>query len=234
MSVNPQRALRGCVLVAWAAFFGWLWLTGERTRYLGPRTYWVVTFGALALGLAALAHVATLRRGRRAVPSFGEVAGALTLLAPILAVAVVPSAELGALAASRKATSNAVAPGTIPPGAPREGAPSFIDIHYAGQSEAYARTVGVTEGRRVSLVGFVAEDSEAPEGTFALTRFYVSCCAADAIPYSVAVDPGMSALTPPDDAWVRVEGELERRDAQYVLTALRLERVPLPEDPYLY
>lgn len=222
-------------MMAWAVFFGWLWLSGERARYLGPRTYWVVTFGALALGLSALVHLLTLRQGSRERPSLGEVVGAIALVAPLFAIAVVPDPDLGALAASRKGTANAL---TSSEGAPSQagatGEPSFIDIHYAGQSEGYARTVGVSEGRDVSLLGFVAEDADAPAGTFELTRFYVSCCAADAIPYSVAVDPGSSPEALEEDAWVEVDGALERRGARYVLVARTLERVSPPDDPYLY
>ena len=40
---DRRRLARGLVLACWAGFFAWLHLSGEKTRYLGPRTYWVVT-----------------------------------------------------------------------------------------------------------------------------------------------------------------------------------------------
>ena len=43
-------AARTLVLAAWAALFAVLWAADEGQRYLGPRTQWVIPFGALALG----------------------------------------------------------------------------------------------------------------------------------------------------------------------------------------
>jgi putative membrane protein len=237
--VDGRRALRGGVLAAWAAFFTWLWVTGEIARYLGPRTYWVVPFGALLLGAAALMHVVALRVvDRRPRPSTMDVVGAVMLIVPLIAVGIVPSAKLGSLAASRKSTAASFAdvgsPAVTGPIEPIEN-PTFRDIAYAEQSERYAITIGLEPGRRVELLGFVDDEPDGPEGTFQLTRFYVSCCAADAIPYSTAIDPpGSGPAEFPDDVWVRAAGKLERRGDRLVVVADQLERVPEPEKPYLY
>lgn len=55
------------------------------------------------------------------------------------------------------------------------------------------------EDRVIRLEGLVVNDPELPDG-FRLTRFMVSCCAADGIPLQVGVrDVGQSF---PDDTWV--------------------------------
>lgn len=234
--LDARRALRGLVLTAWSSFFAWLWFSGEMSRYLGPRTYWVVPFGAVMLGVAAVMHVLTLRTPRRSArPSALEVLGAAVLVVPLLAVATVPSADLGALAASRKTTGGTLIAEGLAGGAEPIENPGFKEIAYAEESQEYADAIGLTEGMEVNLTGFVDDSDEAPEGTLILTRFYVSCCAADAIPFSVAVDPnGQSSAEAEPDSWMEAEGALERRGDRFVLVATSLEAVSEPKSPYLY
>ncbi|MGH2700230.1 MAG: TIGR03943 family putative permease subunit [Actinomycetota bacterium] len=232
--MSTSRLARALVLALWALFFGYLWASGEMVRYLGPRTYWVVPFGCLTLGAAAAAHLVTLRRSEDArPPSRGDLVGIAVLMIPIIAVLAVPRAELGALAVSRKATGAGATAGLVAPPAPNEGQPpSFIDVHFANESDEYGATLGIEEGTRLSLVGFVSETGD-PSGEFVLTRFYVSCCAADAIPYSVTVLPSERADYS-TNTWLRVAGSLERDGDGYRLAADSIETVPQPENPYLY
>ena len=234
--VDGSRLLRAFIFGAWSAFFAWLWLSGEMSRYLGPRTYWVVPFGAAMLAVAAVLHVATLRVSiPRARPSVAEMVGVVVLVVPLLAVAAVPDADLGSLAASRKSTGSGVsaAEALSPEAGEPVVNPSFRDIAYAQESRGYADAIGLRDGTDTTLVGFV--DGAGPPGTFELTRFYVSCCAADAIPYSVAVEPPAGEVEAlDDDRWAQVEGILELRGDRFVLVAERLRLVDEPDDPYLY
>lgn len=231
---DRRRLARGLVLACWAAFFAWLHLSGEKTRYLGPRTYWVVVFGAVVLGAAALAHLVTARNAPRRALERRDALGIGALLVPLLAVAAVPSAELGALAASRKtAGAGAASVGAIAPPVPTgDEAISFAEINYASESPEYAGEAGIAEGMEVELTGFVTHPDGLPEGTLGLTRFHVSCCAADAVPYTVPLvaDPGSR----PDDVWLRVAGNLALRDGTYVLDPREVTVVDAPSDPYLY
>jgi putative membrane protein len=233
MNIDSRRLLRAVVLTVWAGFFIWLRLSGELTRYLGPRTYWVVTFGGAVLAAGALVHFATVRTARPSTPvRLGEGLGMLLLILPVLAVVMVPGADLGALAASRRnaATGIASVSAIIPePDAEREV--QFLDVHYANQSESYAAAMNIAEGLEIELTGFVTHPPDQENGTFALTRFYVSCCAADAIPYSVMVG-GESDY--PDDTWLKITGSLTQVGGRLVLSPEAVERVNKPKDPYLY
>lgn len=234
--LDVQRALRAGLLAAWSLFFVWLWISGERARYLGPRTYWVIPFGVVFLGGAAFVHLLTMRSRSPRRASWSDVIGTALLVAPLVAVLIVPSADLGALAASLKTTSAGLDAGapSIEGVEPVEN-PTFIDIHHADQSPRYGEALGVTEGTEVHLVGFVTHDpEEIVEGShFALTRFYVSCCAADAIPYSAPVVAADDAAYP-EDTWLEVRGELVEQGGRLVVSAEEVNRVPEPEDPYLY
>lgn len=231
---DRRRLARGIVLACWAAFFAWLHLSGEKTRYLGPRTYWVVVFGAIVLGAAAIAHLVTARAGPRRKLEARDALGIGALLVPLLAVVAVPSAQLGALAASRKtAGAGAASVGAIAPPVPAAGdAISFGEIHYASQSPEYAAEAGIAEGMEIELTGFVTHPGGLPPGTLGLTRFQVSCCAADAVPYTVPLAADPASRT--DDVWLRARGHLALRDGVYVLEPQELTVVDAPSDPYLY
>lgn len=233
MSVDPRRLLRAAVLTAWAGFFVWLRVTGEVTRYLGPRTYWVVTFGAVVLVGAALVHFATVRRGTPTQPvTLREGLGMVLLVLPVLAVVMVPGPNLGALAASRRNAATGIASvSTIVPEPDADREVQFLDVHYANQSGSYAEAMGIAEGLEIELTGFVTHPGDLGQGTFALTRFYVSCCAADAIPYSVAI---AGEADYPDDTWLKVSGSLIRADGRFVLSPEAVEPVSKPKDQYLY
>lgn len=230
--MNPRRLTRGLVLAAWAAFFWWLAVGGEMVRYLGPRTYWVAWFGAIVLTGAALVHLATLKTGGRLPPTDREIWGLAVLLVPILAVMAVPEPDLGALAAARKTSGISALTSSLPRPAAKPGKIDFAEIYYASQSSEYANAVGIAQGTRVELIGFVTHPKKGPEGTFSLTRFYIACCAADAVPYSV---PIRTAEDLADDTWLRIRGTLaEDPDIGYLVEPDAIEKVDQPKNPYLY
>jgi uncharacterized repeat protein (TIGR03943 family) len=232
---DPRRVARAIVLVTWTSFVAWLLLSGEVYRYIGTRTYWVVVFGAIALAITAIAQLATLRTDREPQAlTFREGAGLAALLCPLLAVVMIPSPSLGASAASSRSAGSTLAAGALVPSAPDGNDPiSFVDIHYASASEEYAAALGIVDGQPVELTGFVTHGDGTPPDGFTLTRFAVFCCAADAIPYSVAVAAGPRAVYE-DDTWLRVGGRLYASDGGYVLRPTRIEPVPEPQDPYIY
>lgn len=223
-----RRRLRALVLLLWAGFFFYLWLSGASTRFIGPRTSWVVPFGAIVLGLTAAAQVVTMRWRSATGVGAGEALGMLLLIAPMLVLVAVPDAGLGSLAASRKTSGEGIAGLTsiLPPEDPDHEI-SFADIHWASESEEYAVKAGISEGLEMDLEGFV---TGAGEGSFSLTRFYVSCCAADAVPYSVTVE---SPDHYEDDTWLRVSGWLGKAGDEYVLIPDVIEPIDVPKDPYL-
>ncbi|MQA99020.1 MAG: hypothetical protein GEU78_01795 [Actinobacteria bacterium] len=232
MRLDGRIAVRFVLLLAWASFLAWLWFSGEMVRYLGPRTYWVIPFGALTLGGAALAHLPWLRGGPSEPVRRSDLVSGLIVVAPLLLVLAVPQPDLGSLAASRKASfGGGGGPALIVPGAGHDGEVAFIDLSYANESEEYALKAGVVEDEIVHLTGFVSEVS--PDRV-RLTRFYVSCCAADAVPYSadILLSPRMGGYS--QDQWLRVRGRIAKDDdGRYVVEPTMIEPVAGPRDPYL-
>lgn len=236
MKARPLFVMRSFVLFVWAAFFLWLLLSGEVYRYIGPRTYWVVIFGAVTLTVAALAHVLTGDRDADgSKPRLRDVLGLIAILLPILIVLFVPKPGLGALAASKKGAGGIVSSTLAlqPPQGKLDGQLSLEEIEYASQSAEYAEAVGIVEGVPVKLTGFVTHPKNAPEGTFAVARFAIFCCAADAVPYTARVVPPSGTPDYEDDQWLKVVGTLGRDENGFFVQATEVEPISEPDRPYI-
>ncbi len=92
------------------------------------------------------------------------------------------------------------------------------------------------KGLKVKLDGFVLRDSSLPENYFLVSRFVISCCAADARPVGIPVhfDPAKWQLK--NDDWVEVTGTLDAaeilQDRQPVVEAEKIQPIPVPDNPY--
>ena len=226
MKWDWTRIVRGLALATWGGFFIYLWVSGRATTYIGPKTSWVVTLGAISLPLVALAYLWG-SRGPARTPSAREIGANGLLIAPILFALMVPAPSLGALAVKNKTTKHAPAPLDTP----IEGEVRLYEIAWAADSAKYAETNALAAGTPVDFIGFI---SEAPErGNVVVSRFFVSCCAADATAYSVSVARPAGAAAFPVDTWVRIRGKLAG-DPGYSLTvaATAITKVASPDNPY--
>ena len=126
------------------------------------------------------------------------------LVLPLAVLLLVAPPALGADAASREAAPMPQYQGTAFPPLDADAAgvaalPLTEFVDRALWDEAHS-----LDDQPVRLQGLVAHSDETPGG-FLLTRFVVTCCAADAIPVQVAV---LRGGTPPEDSWVEVVGTL--------------------------
>jgi uncharacterized repeat protein (TIGR03943 family) len=225
MTLDYSRIARALALGAWGTFFVFLELSGRSTTYIGPKTAWVVTLGALLLPLIALAYLAGAR-GHARTPSHRELAGLGLLVAPLILAIMVPAPSLGALAVANKSGTSAA-----PQAAPVEGKIRLYEIAWAAESAKYATNNGIAPGMKVDFVGFVAKPSK-DGGPIELARFFVTCCAADAVAYTVDVTPP-APLDFGDDTWVRVRGTLAGRPGTDLkVAATQIDEVEQPANPY--
>lgn len=229
MKVDWVRVVRGTALLAWAAFFDWLWLSGRAGDYVGPPTAWVVPFGGIVLTLAAVLYLRSVRgSGAARVPSPADLLGLIALLAPLLLVAAAPSSSLGALAVDRKRSSGdqVAAVNRLD----RTADVTLYDIAAANSSTEYAAERGIRDGVKVDVDGLVSSAVE--DGTFEFSRFLASCCAADAMPYSIRVQPPPDAPAFELSEWLRITGTLRKIDSSLVLVVDGLRRIERPANPY--
>lgn len=229
MTLDWTRLVRGAALLAWAGFFDWLWLSGRAGDYVGPKTAWVVPFGGIVLTITALLYL----RGTRAHepargPSARELVGLLALLAPLLLVAAAPSSSLGALAVERKRSSGdqRAAINRLD----RTADLTLYDIAVANSSTEYAAERDVRDGVKVTIDGLVSKESDGE--SFEFSRFLASCCAADAMPYSIRVEPSPDAPPLELSEWLEVTGTLQSTDAGFVVVAEEIRAIERPSNPY--
>jgi putative membrane protein len=231
-----SRNARLGVLVAWSCVFAWLWFSGDVLRYLGPRTSWVVTFGAVALGGATLAYAyfsAHSRAPERAL-SRREAGGLAALVVPILLVILLSSASLGALAASRKLTSRGIDLDSLAASLSSNARDtSFLELKAASENADTESQLNIHPGQQVNLLGFVSKAAPSPAGPFQLSRFYITCCVADSIPVGVTVYPTLTRGSYSTDAWLTVKGALAKQGSNYVVKAESIRHVSEPKNPYL-
>jgi uncharacterized repeat protein (TIGR03943 family) len=224
-----RRSIRSLALVAWAGVFAWLWLTGESVRYLGPRTQWVVPVGAIGLTFAAAGYLFATRADTPRRLSLREGLGLTALVFPVLAAAVLANAQLGALAASNKLSSRGIDSAALARLASRDAKHvGFLQLNAAGRDDGLTRELGLAAGRSVELTGFVSKTGR----PFTLSRFYITCCVADAVPIGVRVLPRAGAKLDRDD-WISVTGVLTRGHREWIVKALQIAHVKPPSDPYL-
>ncbi len=166
------------------------------------------------------------------VPSVGWL-----MALPILVLISVAPTALGASAADRlEAITPLETTERFPPLSTDE--PNEMGV-YDFIERAIWDDEGTLDGAEVRLTGLVVNDDELDDG-FRLTRFLVSCCAADGLPVQVVVHGLTEPL--PNDTWVEVVvtwrppevpyGESEGPDdVEADLVELRQLDEP-PKDPY--
>jgi uncharacterized repeat protein (TIGR03943 family) len=164
----------------------------------------------------------------------------MLMLAPILALLLIAPQPLGAYAANRGGANRVAAPALeLPPLAePIDGAVpiSIGDAVVRALYEPEGPLVGTT----VRMVGFVSTDDEV--AGYRLSRFSVSCCAADASVRQVVVAGGSPRFE--DDTWVEVtarfEGAIHDPDGDGGATGIPMvqlvteREVERPASPYEY
>ncbi len=229
MSRETQNAIT--ILVGVAALR--LGLTDAHLRYvkasLGP---WLVVAGVLLVALGALG---LFDRGPGPADDHEHhgpsIAWLLTL--PVLAIFLVAPAPLGSFAAARNTTRLEAPKAKFPAlSAEQRGAVPMTLREF--NLRTFFDDEKSLEGRTVRLVGFATPNG--PTGTF-LTRFILSCCAADGRPIKVALR-NLPGVRPPADQWLEVEGTwvepetdqrgeaLIGRSAELVVTAVRPVSAP--------
>jgi len=108
----------------------------------------------------------------------------------------------------------------------------------------WARTINVYPepdtytGQSVKVNGFVVHPPELPPKYLLVSRFVITCCAADAYPVALPVKLQVNQDKYPVDTWIEVEGKMitETLEGQRQLTieASSVKQIDEPDNPYNY
>jgi uncharacterized repeat protein (TIGR03943 family) len=232
VSVDWTRVLRGTGLVAWAAFFDYLWLSGRAVDYVGPRTTWVVVFGAVALTAASILYVSgVVTRAQTVRPTGRELGRLVIIVSPIALAAMAPSVTLGAQAVGQKRAADGAT--SLARLESYDGSIRLYELASAAYDPEWAAERGIKAGLRVEFDGFVSRKGD--DGSVELSRFLASCCAADAMPYSIDVFLPADTAEVEENQWLVIRGRVvERagRERTFQVMADEAEPIGRPPDTY--
>jgi uncharacterized repeat protein (TIGR03943 family) len=228
MSLDWTRLLRGIGILAWALFFDYLWLSGHANAYVGPRTTWVVTFGAITLTVVAILYLSGVRtRAAAQTPRASEAGRLGIVVAPILLAAMAPAVSLGAQAVGQKRSAEGKAALTR---LKAYGDIRLYELAAARTNPEWATERGIVPDLHVRFDGFISR--RAADGTLIVSRFLASCCAADAVPYSLAVTSDVEVPFKLND-WVQISGVVKTGGKHKLYVAAdSIDATDRPLNPY--
>lgn len=234
-------------IAAWGTLFLKYWLTEKLYLLIHPNYFWLtVASGFTLLGLAAWRANTLLRRQFTDTPEqhlslfppgWGS---ALLLSTAILGLLISPRAFASQTALDR-GVSDTVAVTRVKPQAFRASVQpenrSIVDwirtLTVYPEPDAYT-------GQKAKVQGFVVHPPELSKEYLLISRFVITCCAADAYPISLPVKlpPTQSRDAYKPDSWQEVTGqmitEMVAGRRQLVIQATGLKPVTEPKNPYDY
>ena len=231
-------------VASWGILLLKYWLNGKLALLIHPDYFWLVTATALCLlAVSGLKGWQLLRR-RVAAPSLQH----LTLFPPgfssvlLLATAVLGLAITPRVFASQTALQRGITDVTMTRSQPqafrssrRPEERSLVDwvrtLNVYPEPDAYT-------GQKVKVQGFVIHPPELPPGKLLLSRFVITCCAADAYPVGLPVKLTPNSQVYPADTWLEVEGQMTTANLggkrQLTIQASSMKQVSEPQNPYEY
>lgn len=251
MSSRMIRSFQGLLLLGLSIFFASKAASGQLTWYINSRFVPLTIFGMVFLAVLAQTVFTEIRRARQQEQEHdpehdhhhehdhAPASGALwVMLIPLAIGILIPARPLDSSAFSTKGFSTS---------APLVSSDSSARIFETESEERnildwlklfnFEENVTQFNGQSASVIGFVYFDEALETDQFYVSRFVVSCCAADgfAIAMPVLWD---EALTLDQDSWVLVKGSIEtvilNESRVPMIVAESVQSVPAPDQPYLF
>ncbi|WP_071527162.1 TIGR03943 family putative permease subunit [Nodosilinea nodulosa] len=94
------------------------------------------------------------------------------------------------------------------------------------------------QGQTAKVTGFVTHIPGWPENMIMISRFVLTCCAADAYPVGLPVELPAGTAPPAADTWLAVEGRMQTTvlegKRRLAIGSATLTEIPEPRTPYEY
>ena len=219
------------MLAAWAFLFWFLILADRVNLYLSTRTSWVVPMAAVVLSVAAVGRFVVAHSARPESLDLREGVVMSLLVAPVVVLLALPPATLGTFSAPKKATYSGSSAGfywTFD----ETSEVNLLMVAAAQTSDEGSQVLAKRAGSEVDFVGFVARNADTPSDELLLTRYVITCCAADATVVQIRVVNVTPGLFDQED-WVEVKGTIYPIGRQVIVVASSIEEAPRPDRPYL-
>ncbi len=252
----PRRmflSFQGLILLGLSVFFVSKAINGQLTWYINSRFVPLTIFGIIFLAVLAQTIFSEIKRSRQAEKEHEHdqehdhhyehehsvsPANLWVMLIPLAIGLLIPARPLDSSAFSTKGFNTSAA------------LVSSDSSAHIFETESEERNVldwlkifnyesDVTQfiGQQASVVGFVYFDDGLESDQFFVSRFVVSCCAADGFAIAMPAQWDESQALE-QDAWVLVKGSIDAitLDGRLVpmIVAESVQSVPVPDQPYLF
>lgn len=238
-------------LAAWGVLLLKYWLTGKLFLLIHPNYMGLTIAAGIALLVmsfvkgSALLTRWTRTADRPAPPPHVTLfppgwSNAILLVVAIVGLLIEPRPFASQTAIQRGLTDSTLSTRTKPQAFRSSTRPedrSLIDwvrtLNVYPEPDAYT-------GQKVNLQGFVVYPPAAqmPEQYLLISRFVITCCAADVYPVGLPVKLSEPRSQYPADKWFEVEGQMITETLggkrQLVIQASALKPIPAPKNPYEY
>ncbi|NEP62042.1 MAG: TIGR03943 family protein [Symploca sp. SIO2G7] len=237
--------LDALVLGAWSLALFKYWFTGQLFLLLHPNYMWLPNGAAFVLLAMAGFKLMQFRRSNR----ISSASNHSTLLPPrfsslvLLAIAIVSLTYTPQVFASDTAIQRGISDSlTLTRSQPQRfirqtASEDRTVIDWIRTLNVYPEPDAYT-GQAVNVSGFVIHPEDWPEDYLLVSRFVLTCCAADAYPVGLPVQLAVSRQAYASDSWIKVEGKIVTAtiDGQRQLTIkpTTIESIPEPHNPYEY
>jgi uncharacterized repeat protein (TIGR03943 family) len=235
-------SIKALALIAMGLFLYSRFFTGSLFFYINERFIWLTILASLGFILvgASYRYRSKQETGHNQHQHGGlSWAGLLLVMSPVILGLIVPPRPLGAAAMGNRDVSFKTLPATTAAGsdnilAKPQSEKNILDWLVEFQSST---DLAAFEGQQATVTGFVYRDDRFDDDSFMVSRFVLSCCAADAAPIGLVVrSPESSQFS--DDSWVEVSGHFvpgpfDGAQTSF-LVADSIETVDIPDQPYLY
>lgn len=240
------RSFQGLILLGLCIFFASKAANGQLTWYINARFIPLTLFGILFLAILAQTVFAEVRRSRQQADQEHDhhhdhehsPRGLWVMLIPLLIGILIPARPLDSSAFTSKGLNT---------NAPLVSADSSAQLFETESEERnildwlklfnYNDNLSQFTGQQASVIGFVYFDEALGENQFYVSRFVVSCCAADG--FAIAMPVQWNNVTSLEqDSWVQVKGTIEavvidERNIPMIV-AESVQEVSMPQQPYLF
>lgn len=254
----PQRAFPWplaidlLMMVLWGAMLLRFWFTGKLALLLHPDYMWLSHSAAVVLLVLGAVRAGQIWRQLQARPRASQlppveahisllprqISGGLLLFVAVFGLIYTPHPFTSDTALQRGVTDTLSMTRAHPQRFTLSGAPedrTIIDwvrtLHVYPEPDAYT-------GQKARVIGFVIHPPDWPANYIMISRFVLTCCAADAYPVGLPVLLAEGQSRPKVDTWLEVTGEMATNTLsnkrQLVIVPSQLKEVPQPKNPYEY
>jgi uncharacterized repeat protein (TIGR03943 family) len=237
--------LDALAMLSWGVLFLKYWLTGKLNRLIHPDYAWLAIVGGIGLLGFGGWRTWQLLQNRRTTPAQAHITllppgwgSVLLLITAIVGLSTTPRTFSSQTAFQRGVMDTVALTRTQPQAFRATIRPEERNlIDWVRTVNTYPEPDAYT-GQKVNVQGFVIHPPELSEEYFLISRFVITCCAADVYPIGLPVKLAQSRRVYPADSWLQVEGQMITETVggkrQLTIQAAKLTPIPEPKNPYEY